>query len=318
MTRGDLDKLREKYSFPPGIQLRIPGEGETILSTCPNEVAFYEAAFPVGGSGEVQDPFSNLFPSGPSSCSDSKLESLLDLGFPPSLDLMLVHAYQKGWREEGCDQGHELGGYVPTTLGDWQGGHAATFTQEDQVQQGLNNAVRRLLAPEGPSTLLGNNLGPGTSMMSSALVARKILNGVILPTNKEKVDQFTTDELVTNSFHTLGQAIKIEAELKDKSEAMAWLKAEVAELTGKLARAKKLAIDEFKSLNDFKDAITDSATTYFGKGFEFCKRQLLHHHPNLGIDLAGIKMDTDLAEEEEAVKVVEEENENKGETNPSP
>ncbi|GFS36404.1 hypothetical protein Acr_00g0045770 [Actinidia rufa] len=48
MTQGDLDKLREKYSFPTRIQLRIPEEGETILSTRPGEVTFYEAAFPAG------------------------------------------------------------------------------------------------------------------------------------------------------------------------------------------------------------------------------------------------------------------------------
>ena len=45
MSQGDLDKLREKYSFPSGIQLRILGEGKTILSTRPGEVAFYETAF---------------------------------------------------------------------------------------------------------------------------------------------------------------------------------------------------------------------------------------------------------------------------------
>ncbi|GFY90653.1 hypothetical protein Acr_07g0008500 [Actinidia rufa] len=48
MTQSDLDNPREKYSFPPRIQLRIPEEGETILSACPGEVAFYEAAFPAG------------------------------------------------------------------------------------------------------------------------------------------------------------------------------------------------------------------------------------------------------------------------------
>ena len=37
--------LRELYSFPPGIQVKLPKEGETILSTRLDEVAFYEAAF---------------------------------------------------------------------------------------------------------------------------------------------------------------------------------------------------------------------------------------------------------------------------------
>ncbi|GFS35835.1 hypothetical protein Acr_00g0042450 [Actinidia rufa] len=33
MTKGDLDRLRESYIFPPRIQARLPKEGETILST---------------------------------------------------------------------------------------------------------------------------------------------------------------------------------------------------------------------------------------------------------------------------------------------
>ncbi|GFZ06696.1 hypothetical protein Acr_18g0008660 [Actinidia rufa] len=48
MSQTDLNKLREKYSFPSGVQLRIPGEGETILSTRKGKVAFYEDAFLAG------------------------------------------------------------------------------------------------------------------------------------------------------------------------------------------------------------------------------------------------------------------------------
>ncbi|GFY81123.1 hypothetical protein Acr_01g0009320 [Actinidia rufa] len=48
MSQANLDKLREKYSFPPRIQLRIPREGETILSIRQGKVAFYEATFLAG------------------------------------------------------------------------------------------------------------------------------------------------------------------------------------------------------------------------------------------------------------------------------
>ncbi|GFY97468.1 hypothetical protein Acr_12g0000090 [Actinidia rufa] len=64
------------------------------------------------------------------------------------------------------------------------------------------------------------------------------------------------------------------------------LKATVAELTNKLAKAKELAIEDFKTSGEFKAAVTDSAATYFSEGFEFCKRQLLHQFPNLGVDVA--------------------------------
>ena len=46
MTHGDLDHLRKTYFFPTGVQARIPTEDVTILSIHPDEVAFYEAAFP--------------------------------------------------------------------------------------------------------------------------------------------------------------------------------------------------------------------------------------------------------------------------------
>ncbi|GFY93632.1 hypothetical protein Acr_09g0000780 [Actinidia rufa] len=80
------------------------------------------------------------------------------------------------------------------------------------------------------------------------------------------------------------------------------LKTTVAELTSKLAKAKELAIEDFKASEEFKAAVTDSAATYFGDGFEFCKRQLLHQFPNLGADVANMAMDPSFAEEEEATK----------------
>ncbi|GFY81052.1 hypothetical protein Acr_01g0008610 [Actinidia rufa] len=46
MTQGELDCLRESYSFPPlSIQIRLPEVNENIASTCLGEVSFYEASF---------------------------------------------------------------------------------------------------------------------------------------------------------------------------------------------------------------------------------------------------------------------------------
>ncbi|GFZ18423.1 hypothetical protein Acr_27g0001620 [Actinidia rufa] len=59
------------------------------------------------------------------------------------------------------------------------------------------------------------------------------------------------------------------------------LKAIVAELTNKLAKAKELAIEDFKASGEFK---------------------LLHQFPNLGVDVANMAMDPNFAEEEEAMK----------------
>ena len=45
MTQGKLDRLQESCSFPTGIQIRFPEMDETIVSTRPSKVTFYEAAF---------------------------------------------------------------------------------------------------------------------------------------------------------------------------------------------------------------------------------------------------------------------------------
>ena len=48
MTPKELNLLRETYSFSQGVQIRLPEEKETITSTRPSEVAFYEASFQAG------------------------------------------------------------------------------------------------------------------------------------------------------------------------------------------------------------------------------------------------------------------------------
>ncbi|GFY95425.1 hypothetical protein Acr_10g0008100 [Actinidia rufa] len=108
---------------------------------------------------------------------------------------------------------------------------------------------------------------------------------------------------------TQNRALKAENKLAELSEEgskpgneVGDLKATVAELTKKLAKAKELAIEDFKASGEFKAAVTDSAATYFSEGFEFCKRQLLHQFPNLGVDVANMAMDPSFAEEEEATK----------------
>ncbi|GFY96585.1 hypothetical protein Acr_11g0008910 [Actinidia rufa] len=175
----------------------------------------------------------------------------------------------------------------------------------------------------------------GSESMSDASVARRLLTGVIPASDKKEVDQLSENELVAKSFHALGQehlhdmdfhmaradsaelelvkaqnrAVKAENRLAELSEEGSKpdsevddLKATVAELTNKLAKAKELAIEDFKASGEFKAAVIDSAATYFSEGFEFCKRQLLHQFPDLGVDVANMAMDPSFAEEEEARK----------------
>ena len=81
---------------------------------------------------------------------------------------------------------------------------------------------------------------------------------------------------------------------------MARLEAKLAVLKKKEAFAKKKAIEEFKSSDDFQKAMVTSASNYFGECFDFCKKQLAHYHPNIGIDLDNMEMDHNLFEKEEA------------------
>ncbi|GFY82645.1 hypothetical protein Acr_02g0008850 [Actinidia rufa] len=76
----------------------------------------------------------------------------------------------------------------------------------------------------------------GSESMSDASVAQRLLTGVIPASDKKEVDQLSENELVAKSFHALGQRGRIEAgtEVDD-------LKATMAELTNKLAKAKELA-----------------------------------------------------------------------------
>ena len=61
----------------------------------------------------------------------------------------------------------------------------------------------------GTSLLSGDDLDSGVSMMSSAHVARKVLDEAIPPADKEKAEQFSLKDLVPKSFHAVGQVIRM-------------------------------------------------------------------------------------------------------------
>ena len=45
MIQEELDLLKKSYSFPSGVEIRLPEGYDTIASTRLSEVTFYEAAF---------------------------------------------------------------------------------------------------------------------------------------------------------------------------------------------------------------------------------------------------------------------------------
>ncbi|GFZ20759.1 hypothetical protein Acr_28g0014640 [Actinidia rufa] len=76
--------------------------------------------------------------------------------------------------------------------------------------------------------------------------------------------------------------------LADKFERSGVL---VFELRETLDIAKESIVEEFKSSLEFVVAVEDSASNYFGEGFDFYKVQLHRHHPNLAINLEGTVVD---------------------------
>ncbi|GFS36971.1 hypothetical protein Acr_00g0049010 [Actinidia rufa] len=210
------------------------------------------------------------------------------------------------------------------------------------IASGEGSSIRRTL---------GEALGPQASVMASAATAEKILAGVILPADKEKVDRLTFDQVVTKFIHAIvagpgsslavrnrdfaesalnqkavaesaememvraqNRAIELEgalAEEKAKGEKLAQdadarnkviarLEARISELERSQSVTQGRIIAAFKESDDFLEAVRGSASSYFGDGFDFCKRQLAHQYPDLGVDLEDVEMDHELLAKEKA------------------
>ncbi|XP_057509130.1 uncharacterized protein LOC130791815 [Actinidia eriantha] len=226
-----------------------------------------------------------------------------------------------------------------------------------KIDTGASEAPVRppIASGEGSSVkrTLGEALGPQASVMASAATAEKILAGVILPADKEKVDRLTFDQVVTKFRHVVGQgvilgsslavrsrdfaegalnqkalaesaememvraqnrAIELESALTEekakvkklaedaetKDKEVARLEARISELERNQSLSRGKIIAAFRESDDFLEAVRGSASSYFGEGFDFCKRQLAHQYPDLGVDLEDVEMDQDLIAQEEA------------------
>ncbi|GFY96583.1 hypothetical protein Acr_11g0008890 [Actinidia rufa] len=270
--------------------------------------------------GKVKDPFTNLLSGTSGSSSDLGSVSTSDSELPPELrsDAMSARGKTKAEKATKTTAKPPTKGVVIREKRTREGDPLIEISELDtskgkeavpppppkrfKSNRGAINARGR--ATEAGTSSHGGDVG--SESMSDASVARKLLTRVIPAFDKEEVDRLSENELVAKSFHALGQAENKLAELSEEGSKpgneMGDLKATVAELTKKLAKAKELAIEDFKASGEFKAAVTDSAATYFSEGFEFCKRQLLHHFPNLGVDVANMAMDPSFTEEEEAAK----------------
>ncbi|GFZ19320.1 hypothetical protein Acr_28g0000250 [Actinidia rufa] len=95
-----------------------------------------------------------------------------------------------------------------------------------------------------------------------------------------------------------GKKLSEDADARDK--VIARLEARISELERSQSLTRGRIIAAFKESNDFLEAVRGSASSYFGDGFDFCKRQLAHQYPDLGVDLEDVEMDHELLAKEEA------------------
>ena len=95
---------------------------------------------------------------------------------------------------------------------------------------------------------------------------------------------------------------KVSKKLKEKSKVVMRLEAKVTELKKNEALAQRRILEEFRSSKYYQGEVNNATSKYFGEEFDFCKRQLAHHHPHLNIDLDNMDMDYEMLEKEEAVE----------------
>ncbi|GFZ18323.1 hypothetical protein Acr_27g0000620 [Actinidia rufa] len=171
--------------------------------------------------------------------------------------------------------------------------------------------------------------GASRAPRSRPLLQERILAGVITPADKEKVDKLSFDQVVTkfitrsarylfflkDGFERQNRAIELEdalAEEKAKGKKLAedadarearssrsWRRGSPSwKKSQSLTQGRIIAA--FKESDDFLEAVRGSASSYFGDGFDFCKRQLVHQYPDLGVDLEDVEMDHEFFAKEEA------------------
>ena len=84
---------------------------------------------------------------------------------------------------------------------------------------------------------------------------------------------------------------------KDRDSTVKKIEKEIVELQANDVLAKKSAIEEFKSSDDFQEVVEQATSKYFGEGFDLCKKKISILHPDL--DILDIQIDPDLVDEDE-------------------
>ncbi|GFY96825.1 hypothetical protein Acr_11g0011310 [Actinidia rufa] len=264
--------------------------------------------------GKVKDPFTNLLSGMSGSSSDSGSVSTSDSELPPELrsdgregnedDSQASCQRSRYPREKRTREGDPL---IEISEPDASKGKEVVPPPPPKRFKSNRGAINaRGRAAEAGTSIPGGDMG--SESMSDASVARRLLTGVIPASDMKEVDQLSENELVAKwscSPRPLPSAAR--------SICMIWTSIWLARIPPELelVKAQNRAVKAENRLAELNEegseagteaAVIDSAATYFSEGFEFCKRQLLHQYPNLGVDVANMAMDPSFAEEEEARK----------------
>ncbi|GFY81644.1 hypothetical protein Acr_01g0014530, partial [Actinidia rufa] len=96
------------------------------------------------------------------------------------------------------------------------------------------------------------------------------------------------------------KGMKLAEDVDARGKVISKLEARVSDLEKSQSLTQGRIIAAFKESDDFLEAVRGSASSYFGDGFDFCKRQLAKQYPDLGVDLEDVEMDQELLAKEEA------------------
>ncbi|GFS36301.1 hypothetical protein Acr_00g0045210 [Actinidia rufa] len=360
MTLEELEQPRESCSITSTIQIRLPEEGETIMSACPSEPVpnawcsgvctlvlwrYHKVALSLF---EFRNPFGlyknpkpdsgwlyfrvrtkkTLFGEYPSNVKGWKRKFFFILGdnweFPKgrislkklgqkleesksrssvakSTPMKGVVIGEKRPKEASITSPNKKGSTTsPNKKGqttDGSKGNKTTLPPEAKKakpRDATSTRVTPMLKPRdgilvNPVTMLG----PRASILGSPYMAKKILFREVPSADKERKRE-VKDEVTLQQGHVTSLEGKMSrAQRLAKSEIL------VAELRQNVGHSKQLSVEQFKSSDEFQDAIEASSFKYFSEGFDFYKWQLRCHNSNLAIDLEGMGPDHNLLDEED-------------------
>ncbi|GFY95689.1 hypothetical protein Acr_10g0010740 [Actinidia rufa] len=332
-TQDELDHLRESHSFPPNVQMSSQCMAKSRL--CGGRLASTQI-FPF--SQQVQEPIRlkqkpkarfqmALFQGkveedparGVSAAKShlfyprlSSLSSSLEAMAAPraQIECYLEEARPTYGRIQGRKPGSDVQcfknriGPAGKLASDAKDKGTTSLTEgkkksPSKVRASSNKAKTAVATEAGTSANLVMVLGSQASILKNLGVAEKLIKGLmVLTSSLAGRGREMRDEAMIQQ----GRVALIESEMtraQKLASNLERLEAEVAELRKGEALSKKKIIEEFRASDDFEEAVELTTFRYFGEDFNFYKRQLCHHHPDLNIDLEGMGIDVNLLEEEE-------------------